>query len=132
MRSRTVLLSAVLLVGTGVAVGFLKGPPTWIDPFAARAFSAPAWATATPEGRASMARDVIRRLPKCTPETQVVALLGKPSQVVPPGEGGNHAVGARAYKYFIGCWEYRGMDSAFVYVHLDANDRVIKADIYGY
>lgn len=81
-----------------------------------------------------MARDVVRRLTPGMTEAQVVAMLGKPEEVVLANRdaGGNHVLGPRAYTYYLGGWSMRGMDSAFVFVHLDANDRVIKSEIDGY
>ena len=69
-----------------------------------------------------MARDLVRHhLPYGLSSGGVKLLLG------PPGE----ATGSR-YEYYLGCWSGEGLDSAFVYVHLDANGNVTGAEITGY
>jgi hypothetical protein len=66
-------------------------------------------------------------------EREVVTLLGKPDSVSDRrGPGGKPLTEIRIYEYRIGNWPLWRMDDAFVYVHLDTNDRVVKSEIYGY
>ena len=133
-RRRTgilVVVGAVVLVAAVVTTVYaLIGNP--LDPFDNRSFTPAAWRTADRDGRARMCRDLVsRHLIAGTAEPQVVALLGKPAGVYKAGER-DHLVGAQTYVYSIGNWSFQGMDDAFLYVHLDANGRVIYGEIYGY
>lgn len=77
-----------------------------------------------------MARDLIKHhlLPGLTGE-QVIALVGDPDQVRAEDQ---RLVGKKLYTYSVGHWSFHGMDAAYVYVHLDADNRVVKAEVYGY
>ena len=132
-RHIAILFAALLATAGSIVIGVIVLEKA-IDPFDDEAFSAQVWATAGPESRAAMAEDAIRCVPAGTTEMQVVGLLGKPEEIVLPnrGAGGNRVRGTRAYTYFLGNWSMHGMDSAFVFVHFDASDRVILAEIYGY
>jgi hypothetical protein len=129
MRRLLLVMSVALLALAGLVAGWgalLKA----LDPFDARPFDAAAWARAEhAEDRAPMARDLIRRhLRPGLPAKEVEALLGPPEPV--PGVGGpvdgfgNRLRGERTYSYYLGCWSgIGGLDSAFLYVHLDGEGR---------
>jgi hypothetical protein len=137
--SRRAIISSALLVALAMLVGvtyLLVGNP--LDPFDNKRFSAEAWRRATEaydlEARARMCRDLIKHfLQPGIPEKQVVRLIGPPDQVE-DGHGSerDRLIGARFYRYYIGNWSFQGMDDAFLYVHFDSQDRVIKVEIYGY
>src|SRR5690349_10137453 len=121
-----VTLMGIVLLAAG-AIALRRA----LDPFNKKTFSVAAWASATPEARATMARDAADHVSAGMTESQLIALLGKPDEVLLPGSGGagtNHVLGARAYAYELGNWSMHGMDAAFVYVHFDANGRVIKSE----
>jgi hypothetical protein len=105
-----------------------------LDPLDNRRFSSHAWRKASAESRARMARDVVRRVIKLgASETEVAALLGQPDSVSDRrGPGGAPLNGIHICEYRIGSWSCAGMDDAFVYIHLDASDRVVHTEIYGY
>ena len=132
-RQRSVILRAVGALGLVAvlvaSVYALIGNP--LDPFDNRSFSPAGWASADPDARARMSRDLVNHyLAPGTTEQQVVALLGKPGTIV-NADGRNHVYGVRAYVYPIGSLSSE-MDDTFVYVHLDGNDRVLQAEIDGY
>jgi hypothetical protein len=130
-RSRTILFLAVLALGAGLALG-ARTLIRHLDPFEARPFDPAAWAAADHEGRASMARDAIRHLPAGTPEADIEAMLGKTrveETVRLTASGPQGAV--RTYSYFLGCWSAIYYDSTFLWVHVDAEGRVIAAVIGG-
>jgi hypothetical protein len=122
---------APLLVLAAVVYAWVGNP---LDPFDDRRFSPGAWQKASADSRARMSRNVIRRVIKPgVVESEVVTLLGKPDSVSDRrGPGGKVLTGIRIYEYRIGNWPLWRMDDAFVYVHLDTNDRVVKSEIYGY
>lgn len=122
----TVLLFAVFVTAMYAPIG---NP---FDPFDDCSFTPAAWRAANPRGRASMCRDLIsKHLIAGTSERQVVALLGNPDEVCKAVKG-HRCFGIQTYIYSIGSWSNQGMDDAFLYVHLDANDQVIFGEIYGY
>ena len=128
----------VLLAGGSIAVcsGVAAlGLRTWLDPFDDQPFTPAAWAQGgSSEGRGSMARDLVRyHLPDGMQESQVVALLGPPDAILTRQDAGGNALrGARTYSYHIGHWSLRGLDDAFVYVHLNGSGRVVHVEINGY
>jgi outer membrane protein assembly factor BamE (lipoprotein component of BamABCDE complex) len=121
----------LFLAGAALCGGIyaLIGNP--LDPFDNRRFSVSAWKEAEGQQRARMSEDLIaHHLPPGMTEQQVVALLGQPEGVdLGPTE---KRIAKRYYVYYIGNWSLQEMDDAYLYVHLDANDRVVKAEIYGY
>ena len=134
MRRPKRIFFLVTLMGIALLAAGALALRQALDPFNKNAFSVSAWATATPESRATMARDALHFVPAGITESQVIALLGKPDHVLLPSSdaGSSHVLGARAYTYELGNWSMHGMDAAFLYVHLDGSGRVIKSDIYGY
>jgi hypothetical protein len=120
-----------------VAVTYtLVGNP--FDPFDNRRFSPEAWREAGArfdrDARAPMCRDITKRVVRPgMSERQVVALLGPPELVRDRrGPGGTLLSDRRIYQYSIGSWTWQRMDDAFLYVHIDASDHVLTAEIYGY
>jgi len=81
-----------------------------------------------------MARDVTRHVIKPgASEKDVVALLGSPDTVSDRrGPGGAPLSGIHIYEYRLGSWTFSGMDDAFLYVHLNTDDHVVRTEIYGY
>jgi hypothetical protein len=132
-RARWIVGSVVL---TAAATYAFLGDP--LDPFDNRRFSPEAWREAGArfdrDARARMCRDIIKRVVRPgTPEKQVVALLGPPERIRNRrGPGGDPLPGRRIYEYSIGSWTLQRMDDAFLYVHIDASDQVVMAEIYGY
>jgi hypothetical protein len=103
------------------------------DPFDNRRFSARAWRSADQNARARMGRDLIaHHIRPGQSEAEVIALLGKPSEIKVAGIDG-HFHGVRRLEYYLGSWGlYRGWDDAFVYVYLDGENRVIEATLDGH
>lgn len=109
---------------------------SYLDPFDDRPFDPAAWAVADHDGRMSMARDAVRRISPGMTEEEVVGLLGKPDSIEE-----SHRLtasvsprAARTYLYYIGSSSLsslRGLDSAFVWVHLGNDGRVLSAIIGG-
>src|SRR5688500_7318757 len=90
----------------------------WIDPFNDSAFTPTSWRQAdSDETRARMARDLIRNhLPQGTSETQTIAALGPPDEILSGEDNDRHSLlVARTYSYYIGSWSLYGMDDAFIY-----------------
>jgi hypothetical protein len=81
-----------------------------------------------------MARSAVRQVTPGLLESQVVALLGPPEGIRTGEDDGGHKLkGTRTYWYGLGSWsEYNGFDDAYLYVHLDASDRVVVAEVTGY
>jgi hypothetical protein len=130
-RRRTILFLAGVGLCVGLALG-VRAVARRLDPFEARPFDPEAWAAADTEGRAAMARDAIRHLPAGTPEADVVALLGQTQvdeTVRLTGSGPPGAV--RTYSYYLGFWGAIYYDSTFLWVHVDADGRVVAAVIGG-
>ena len=125
-----------VLAAVGTATYAWVGNP--LDPFDDRRFASAEWSRATAahdlDSRARMARDLMRRFVRAgMPETDVVALLGTPDRVSDRrGPGGTPLVGIHIYEYRLGSWMSQRMDDAFLYVHLDTRDRVVRTEIYGY
>ena len=125
-----------MLAAVGTATYAWVGNP--LDSFDDRRFSPTEWSRATAAhdlaSRARMSRDLMRRfVPRGMPEREVVALLGKPDRVSDRrGPGGTPLVGIHIYEYRLGNWMSQRMDDAFLYVHLDTYDRVVRTEIYGY
>ena len=105
------------------------------DPFDKRPFSESDWSSASHEERARMSRDLIRNhLPVGLSEDDVLVLLGPPSGTITHDSIGSASIRpgcTKTLEYYLGCWSNYGMDSAFVYVHLDHNGRVAQAEIIG-
>ena len=137
VRARRLLLPTALFCGAAIAAVYAwVGNP--LDPFDDARFSPQAWATLSEaddlEGRARMCRNLIRRhLRAGTAEADVVALVGDPDDVNSgAGRGRSRQVGVKTFEYYLGSWPMQGMDDAFLYVHLDAGGRVVKAEVHGY
>jgi hypothetical protein len=137
-RWRPIIYVALIVLAAVVVAVVMRtvesGSPTGSsDPFNQKRFSVGEWSSASREDRARMCRDLIdRHLPPGTTEQQVLALLGKPEYVNHGDKFPQRAIADRFYVYSIGNWSWQGMDDAFLYVHLDKGDRVVKAEIYGY
>jgi hypothetical protein len=79
-----------------------------------------------------MARDVIRHLPAGTPEADIEALLGKAGVEETARLTASRPAGAvRTYSYYLGSWSLLYYDSTFLWVHVDAEGRVVAAVIGG-
>jgi hypothetical protein len=121
------------------AVLILRAVTTYApDPFEAHPFDPAEWAAADPKGRAAMARDAIRHLPAGLPEADIRALLGDDCTVRDTlqlntlqliGHGRNGTV--RRYEYDLGSWSGVYFDDTFLWIHVGADGRVIKAEIGG-
>ncbi len=102
-----------------------------LDPFDDQRFTAARWHGSDPESRAPIARSVARRhLTPGLSSTQVLALVGQPDNVY--GRGDDRTRGDQTYSYYLGNWSLYGFDDAFLYVHLDAQGKVITAEVTGY
>ncbi|MEY2536294.1 MAG: hypothetical protein QOG67_34 [Verrucomicrobiota bacterium] len=138
MNRRTIrtIIPLVALLCVGGVIYHLFGNP--FDPFDNNYFSVETWRKASAgrdlDARAGMCRDLMKRfIPPGTTAKQVVALLGAPSSIdeAKPGDD-EPMIGTHRFKYHVGNWSMHGMDDAFLYVHFDKDDRVIKTQIYGY
>jgi hypothetical protein len=135
-RAHTLAAGLLIIVALVAIVYELIGNP--LDPFDNRRFSVEAWRSASEhrnlDWRARMCRDLINRVIRPgMSEKQVVALLGIPDRVRDTrGPGGDPLPDRHIYEYEIGSWSFQGMDDAFLYVHIDLIDHVLKTEIYGY
>lgn len=98
-----------------------------------RRFDAVAWAEGHTRTRAAMARDAIRHLPPGTPEEKLLSLLGDMASVDrhdPPRSVSAFASPAvRTYAYHLGRVQRSEFGNAFLLVHIDADGKVILAEI---
>lgn len=130
-KTKSIVITLCLLLFFGfVAVRGYQ----WFSPFNVRSFDKAAWAQANPEERASIAHDAIRLLPRGMPENEIELLLGKPMAVVPINRLSGIAPKStvRTYTYFIGNWPLAAFDSTQLWVHVDAEGKVVGAVIGGY
>jgi hypothetical protein len=107
----------------------------WMYPFDGARFTTEAWADSRNDERAPMVLDLVtNHLPTGLSQQEVEKLLGSPDKIITaPDSGGIRPLGVKTYVYKIGSWtHYKGFDDAFVYVHLDEDGKVIKAEINGY
>ena len=124
-------IATVILFGLIGLVYEIVGNP--LDPFDDQRFSSRRLQQISPsdgERRARMARSALQNhLTPGTTEAQVTAKFGPPDGIStgPEDDGGNKLPGVRTYVYMLGSWSGVGFDDAFLYVHLDARDRVIAA-----
>lgn len=126
------LAAVLLLIGVLVAGGALVLWWARDDPFDDRTFTPAAWKGAKREDRARMSRDLIARyLTPGTTDLQVTALLGAPDSIQLATEKWP-LPGVRRYSYGIGSWSFSGLDSAFVWIDFDGENRIVKAEINGY
>jgi hypothetical protein len=131
-RARSILLVVSLFAigGATVFYGVIGNP---LDPFDDRRLDPEVWNSATPDVRARMSEDLVRHhLPEGMSESEVIALLGTPFSVE---DGASHTprhAGTRHLLYDLGHWSWRGMDAAYVYVHLDGQGRLVGAEVYGF
>jgi hypothetical protein len=125
------LAAAVVAVLLGIGITLRS----YFDPFDDQSFVQSTWAAATPEARASMARDVIRRLHARMTSGQVQDLLGQPTPVARlPGNVdayGNRLKFPTTWSYYLGSWSGYGLDDAFLYVHFESDKKVASAEITG-
>ena len=108
----------------------------WLDPYDGRDFDRVVW-HADPGGhdRAAMCTDIIERhlRPGMTFD-RITDLLGQSfwerdrSHLA---DGEQMAV-VRAVSYSVGSCSWIGYDDAFLYVNLDADDKLVSATVYGY
>ena len=131
-RRRLGIIVVLCVLALPAAIYAVIGNP--LDPFDNRTFSAAAWRNGDREARARMARSAVRRhVVAGLSEQQLVALLGAPDDVLTTADpAGNSLPGTRRYEYYLGSWSTYGFDDAFLYVHLDAANRVMSAEIDGY
>jgi hypothetical protein len=52
--------------------------------------------------------------------------------VIDAGPVGDPLPERRIYEYSVSSWTLHGMDDAFLYIHIDPNDHVVMAEIYGH
>ena len=132
-RHRAILLLVLILTGVGLVLLAVSAVVNRPDPLDARPFDRATWAAADSYDRAPMAKDAIRHLPAGLPEAEVVALLGKPGEVIETHRlTTSRPRGAvQTYSYFLGSWSYEYFDSTFLWVHVDAAGRIVEAVIGG-
>lgn len=120
------MFSIAIIAGTVIA-------DRLVDPFYDRSFSRDAWVNGTVHDRCSMASDAIRHVPPGTTADAVGLLLGPASFVFPmdramSGEAGEPFTPRVTWSYFLALG---GSDSAYLYVHFDADKRVVEAELVG-
>jgi MYXO-CTERM domain-containing protein len=122
---------ALAVLGVGGLIAIRK----WLDPFDDRGFVAGEWRNSDPLGRASMARDLVRRHVRAgMTAADVERLLGRGKEqqgIKGVDPYGNRMPGAATWAYYLGSWSTAGWDDAFLYVHFDKSGRVIRAEIQG-
>jgi hypothetical protein len=139
---RTRNLSVLLLIGFATLVGFVVVAVVVIaldretDPFDNQQFDPAVWAAGDHEVRMAMARDAARRTPAGMSEAEVVNLLGKPDTVEESRRltASAPARAVQTYSYYLGSSHLsslRGLDDAFLWVHLGNDGRVVAAVIGG-
>lgn len=132
------LCGGALLLSFGLALGFVK-LDNYLDPFDDLPFSPQAWANAESQARGPMARDAMRWIPIGMPADRVQELLGKTDKYFPGVGGdrdgfGNRLRGHTTWSYYLGSsssMSRYGLDSAFLYVHFDADELVVAVEITG-
>ena len=126
------LLLLAVLITLMVVVVWLAAD--WWDPFNDARFDPKVWSRVSPSERTPMARDLVsNHLRPGMVETQVKSLLGEPDTVWQSSDPrGNRLPGHRTIAYSIGNASFHGFDDAFVYVHMNRQNRVIAAEINGY
>lgn len=135
-RRQIRFLTRALLIVAAVVTCLLVSLFTfsqWFDPFDDVGFDSEQWATASDEGRAPMARDVVSRV-RGLNQQEVLDLLGEPGNRLNSGTdaGGHRLRGTEVFSYYIGSWSIHGMDDAFIYIHFDADGVAIHSEITGY
>jgi hypothetical protein len=134
MKSKLLKYGLVLLVS--IAVVGLSGFALWalLNPFNQKAFQQELWSQGDPDVRAAMAKDVIQDLPPGSPEAIIEPLLGKPMEVIPRARlmGKPPRETTHTFAYWLGGWSSFAYDSTFLWVHIDGNGKIIKAEIGGY
>lgn len=117
---RFMLGSALLFVFLIVVLRFLLFGP--MDPFDGRRFTREEWRVADHQRRGLMCRSLITyHLKAGMGKPELLDLLGAPD--------GIDKKGSHTYEYDIGSWPMQGMDDAYLYVYLDWDDRVVRAEI---
>jgi hypothetical protein len=104
-----------------------------ISPFKSDPFDPQVWAAASPEERAAMAWDAIRHLPPGMPESEVQRLLGKrETRATREITRYAPATAVRTYCYWLGCTSpYTAADDSYLWVHVNEDGRVVRAEIGG-
>ena len=131
---------AVRVATIAIAVGFLAyaGIKTkrWLDPYNGRDFDRVVW-DGDPGGydRAAMCTDIIER--QLTPGmtlSSIADLLGDSYREWDRSRfsGDDQTPGARTILYDVGPCSWIGYDDAFLFLHLDADDRLVSANVYGH
>jgi hypothetical protein len=129
------LLATTFVAGAGLAVAIVA-LDSYLDPFDDGPFTPEAWAVADDEERAAMARGAVKHVSVGMPETEVVALLGKPDWIWNSREltASAPARAVRTYSYGVATSSLaslRRLDSVYVWVHVGGDGRVIVAEIGG-
>ncbi|MDB5335074.1 MAG: hypothetical protein JWN70_693 [Planctomycetaceae bacterium] len=123
-------IAAAIALAGGVVV--LR---SYLDPFDDQPFLQSVWAAANAETRASMARDAIKQVSVGASADQVRDLLGKPEPVTRYSGAidafGNRLCYPETWSYYLGSWNWGGLDSAFVYVHFNSDRKVASVEITG-
>jgi hypothetical protein len=133
-RRRQILIGSVVLVILLMMtmLANMTGMFHVFDPFDKRPFSSETWLATTREDRAPMARDLVKNhLPAGLSVSDVVAFLGPPDRIITGSSASIRPGCSKALTYYLGCWSEYGMDAAFVYVHIDNNDKVVLSEIIG-
>lgn len=132
-RKRMLFVMAMFVLGSSIALVALD---RLLDPFNDQAFEPELWASAELGGRVPMARGAIQRIRPGMQESDVVKLLGKPDTIEESQRLTKSAPSSavKTYSYYLGSSGLtclKGMDDAFVWVHVGLDGRVIKAVIGG-
>lgn len=107
-----------------------------LEPFNDKVFEHQVWIQGGSE-RIPMARNVINRVVRAgMTRSEVTDILG-PEEYIEEGQdsGGNIMRGAKSLAYPLGsssATSLKGMDNAFIYIHLDDEGNVIGQEIAGY
>lgn len=125
-----------LLAGAVALAAAIVAGDRFLDPFNGRPFEPTAWAANATGDRMAMARAAARRVRPGMAESEIALALGPPDGVwhdeLPTGSAPGQA--ARTHSYGLGGSELsmlRGLDTAYLWVDVDADGRVIAAVIGG-
>ncbi|MCO8121537.1 hypothetical protein NHH03_07305 [Stieleria sp. TO1_6] len=108
----------------------------WLDPYDGLHFDPVIW-KADPGGdqRAAMCADIIgRQLTPGMTLSSISDLLGDSYEQRDRSHfvDGDQMPGVRTVSYWVGPCSWIGYDDAFLFLNLDAEDRLVSATVYGY
>jgi hypothetical protein len=128
-RKKLLIVTAILVVGL-IAVSWRPRDAAFNE----LEFTPAAWAKADNVERAKMSGDLVRNhLLRGLSRSQVESLIGKTRHTINPSDADGFKVrGAVTHEYGIDNLGDPVWDNAFVYVHYDANGKVVSAEVTGY